>query len=321
MSTMAYSLALGALAFVLAVLVGRPIIAFLRKQGIAKQIRGDGPASHAIKAGTPTMGGLIIFASVLIITIPFNLIGRLSILLPLATMLASGILGAVDDKLNLVGGKTVGIAARFKMVWLLIIAAAAATIIYYYFHLDSINIPFVGKFALGLWYLPIALAVVVASANAVNLTDGLDTLAGSTAALAFAAYGIIALLQEQAYLVVFSFTVVGAILGFLWYNAHPAQVFMGDTGSLTLGATLGVVALMTGHWLLLPVIGLVFVLEAGSVILQVGYFKMTHGKRIFKMSPLHHHFELCGWTETQVSMRFLLIGMMAAMLGIALALS
>lgn len=319
--TMAFSLGLGALACVLSMLLGRPLLSFLKGRGVGKQIRVEGPDSHAGKAGTPTMGGLMIFASVLIITVPFNLFNKLSLLLPLTTMVACGILGAVDDTLNLVGGKTLGIAGRFKMGWLLIIAAVATAVLYFGFHLESIYIPFVGKFPLGFWYLPIALVIIVGSSNAVNLTDGLDTLAGSTAALAFAAYGIIALLQEQPYLVAFCFTVVGATLGFLWYNAYPAQVFMGDTGSLALGATLGVVALMTGHWLLLPLIGLVFVMETGSVMLQVAYFRLTGGKRIFKMAPLHHHFELSGWTETQVAMRFVLIGMMAAMLGIALALS
>ncbi|MBI2909090.1 MAG: phospho-N-acetylmuramoyl-pentapeptide-transferase [Chloroflexi bacterium] len=319
--TMAFSLGLGALACLLSLLLGRPLLSLLRSHAVGKQIRTEGPNSHAGKTGTLTMGGLMIFASVLVITVPFNLVNKLSILLPLATMVACGILGAVDDVLNLANSKTAGIAARFKMAWLLAIAAVAAGVLYFAFNLESINIPFVGKFSIGVWYLPIALLVIVGSANAVNLTDGLDTLAGSTAALAFAAYGIIALLQEQPYLVAFSFTVVGATLGFLWYNAHPAQVFMGDTGSLALGATLGVVALMTGHWLLLPIVGLVFVLETGSVMLQVAYFKLTGGRRIFKMAPLHHHFELSGWTETQVAMRFLLIGMMAAMLGIALALS
>lgn len=319
--TMAYSLGMGALAFIIALLLGHPLVGFLKERGIGKQIRDEGPSSHASKAGTPTMGGIIIFASVLIITVPFNLFSRFSILLPLTTMVASGVLGAVDDILNLVSSRTQGIAGRFKMAWLIIIAAVAAVILHFFFNLESIYIPFVGKFSIGLWYLPIALLAIVGTANAMNLTDGLDTLAGGTGALAFAAYGIVALLQEQPYLVTFCFTVVGATLGFLWYNAHPARVFMGDTGSLALGATLAVVALMTGHWLLLPVIGLVFVLEAGSVILQVAYFKLTKGQRIFKMAPLHHHFELSGWTETQVSMRFLLIGMMAAMLGVALALS
>ncbi len=158
------------------------------------------------------------------------------------------------------------------------------------------------------------------TSNAVNLTDGLDGLAGSIATVAFVAYGIVAYLQGQIYLVLFCFTIVGTVMAFLWYNAYPAELFMGDTGALALGATLGVVALMTGQWLLLPLIGLMFVAEAFSVILQVVYFKLTGGKRLFKMSPLHHHFELIGWSETHVTQRFWLIGIMSAMLGIALAL-
>ena len=162
--------------------------------------------------------------------------------------------------------------------------------------------------------------IIVGTSNAVNLTDCLDVLAGIIAAVAFAAYGVIAFLQGQTWLVAFVFTTVGATLAFLWYNAYPAELFMGDTGSLALGATLAVVALMTGQWLLLPVVGFVFMAEALSVILQVAYFKTTGGKRLFKMSPLHHHFELLGWSETHVTQRFWLIGILSAMLGIALAL-
>jgi phospho-N-acetylmuramoyl-pentapeptide-transferase len=162
--------------------------------------------------------------------------------------------------------------------------------------------------------------IIVGTSNAVNLTDGLDGLAGSIAAVAFSAYGVIAFLQGQIWLVAFVFTVVGGLLAFLWYNAHPAELFMGDTGSLAVGATLAVVALMTGQWLLLPVVGFVFMAEALSVILQVGYFKLTGGKRLFKMSPLHHHFELLGWSETHVTQRLWLVGILSAMLGIALAL-
>jgi phospho-N-acetylmuramoyl-pentapeptide-transferase len=178
---------------------------------------------------------------------------------------------------------------------------------------------------LGWVWVPLAAFVILGSANAVNLTDGLDGLAGIIVASAFAGYGVIALLQGQYYLVRFCFTVVGASFAFLWYNAHPAQMFMGDTGSLSLGATLGVVALMTGQWLLLPVVALIPVAETLSVVLQVLYFKYTkrrfgQGRRIFKMSPLHHHFELLGWSETQVVQRFWLVEILAVMAGVALAL-
>lgn len=178
---------------------------------------------------------------------------------------------------------------------------------------------------LGWAWVPFAAFIIMGSANAVNLTDGLDGLAGIIVASAFAAYGIIAQLQGQFYLIRFCFTVVGGCFAFLWYNAHPAQMFMGDTGSLALGATLGTVALMSGQWLLLPVVALIPVAETLSVIIQVLYFKYTKrrfgkGRRVFKMSPLHHHFELLGWSETQVVQRFWLVELLAAMAGVALAL-
>jgi phospho-N-acetylmuramoyl-pentapeptide-transferase len=187
--------------------------------------------------------------------------------------------------------------------------------------LHSIAIPTIPKpISIGIFYIPVAMFIIVATSNAVNLTDGLDSLAGWTSAIAFACYGVIAFLQGQSYLVVFCFTIVGALLAFMWYNAHPAELFMGDTGALALGATLATVALMTGQWLLLPLIGLVFVAETLSVIIQVAYFKITQGKRFFKMAPLHLHFELLGWSETQVVQRFWLAALLAGMLGIALAL-
>jgi phospho-N-acetylmuramoyl-pentapeptide-transferase len=172
--------------------------------------------------------------------------------------------------------------------------------------------------SLGIWYIPIAAFVIVLMSNAVNLTDGLDGLAGLISATAFATYGGVALLQGQVYLARFCFTVVGAIFGFLWFNVHPALMFMGDTGALSLGATLAVVALMTGQWPLLPIIAIIPISTALSVILQVGYFKLTGGKRLFKMAPLHHHFELSGWSETQVVQRFWLISLLFAMIGVAL---
>jgi phospho-N-acetylmuramoyl-pentapeptide-transferase len=181
-------------------------------------------------------------------------------------------------------------------------------------------VPFVGQYDIGPLYLPIAVFAIVGTANAVNLTDGLDTQAGGTAAVAFVAYGIIAYLQGQVQVVTFCFMMVGALFGFLWYNAHPAQVFMGDTGSLALGASLATAAFMTGQWLLLPVVGAVFFAVTLSVMIQVLYFKATHGKRFFKMTPLHHHFELLGWSETQITLRFWLIGMAAGLAGVALAL-
>jgi phospho-N-acetylmuramoyl-pentapeptide-transferase len=216
--------------------------------------------------------------------------------------------------------------ARVKGALTLLLALAAAAGIYFFLDLHSVAVPGIPyEINMGWIYIPIAAFIIVGSSNAVNLTDGLDGLAGSTSAVAFAAYGVIAYLQGQYPLMSFCFTMVGALFAFLWYNSHPAQLFMGDMGALALGATLAVVALMTGQWLLLPVVGLVFVAEALSDILQIGYFKWTRrrtgqGKRVFKMAPIHYHFELLGWSETHVTQRFFLIGILAAMLGIALAL-
>ncbi len=317
---LALSLALSGVAFVITVGIGKPYIAWLRRHKIGKQIRLEGPEGHLTKLGTPTMGGFMITVPVIVLTLLFNLAGRLSMLLPLGVLIGTAVLGAIDDRLSLVTTGRGGMTARFKMAWLLLFSLAAALVLHFPLGLRSIYIPFLGKFEIGLWYLPIAVLAIAGTANAVNLTDGLDTLAGGTAAVAFTAYGIIAFLQGQIQVVTFCFTMVGAILGFLWYNAHPAQVFMGDTGSLALGAALATAAFMTGQWLLLPVIGIVFVAEALSVILQVAYFKLTKGKRLLRMAPLHHHFELIGWSETQITMRFWLVSMMAGLLGIALAL-
>lgn len=317
---LALSLGLSGLAFLVALLAGRPYIAFLRTHRVGKQIRIDGPEGHMTKTGTPTMGGILFNVTVILLTIVFNLYGRLSMLLPIGVLIGCSILGGIDDKLNLVGGKSAGLTARFKFVWLFLFAAITALVLYYPLGLSRMYVPFLGQYEIGYFYLPIATLAIVGSANAVNLTDGLDTLAGGTAAVAFVAYGIIAYLQGQVQVVTFCFMMVGALLGFLWYNAHPAQVFMGDTGSLAIGASLATAAFMTGQWLLLPLVGIVFFAETLSVMLQVAYFKRTGGKRIFRMTPLHHHFELLGWSETQVTLRFWLVGMMAGLLGVALAL-
>ncbi|HEX2173271.1 MAG TPA: phospho-N-acetylmuramoyl-pentapeptide-transferase [Dehalococcoidia bacterium] len=317
---MAYALAVGGFAFVIALICGDPIVRLLRRRKIGKQIRLEGPQSHFVKEGTPTMGGLIIFIAIAAATVPFNLADRLSIMLPLFVVIGCGLLGGIDDLMNLSGGRLRGLSARFKMLWLLLIALIAALALHFLYGLSTAYVPFVGKVELGWLYVPIAIVCIAGMANAVNITDGLDTLAGGTSACAFAAYGVIAYLQGQAYLVTFCFTVVGALLGFLWFNAHPARVFMGDIGSLALGASLSTVAFMTGQWLLLALIGIVFIAELASVMIQVSYFKLSGGRRIFRMSPLHHHFEQIGWAETQVALRFWLVAMMAGMLGVALAL-
>jgi phospho-N-acetylmuramoyl-pentapeptide-transferase len=212
--------------------------------------------------------------------------------------------------------------ARTKFFLQIILAIIAAFILKNYADVPQMYWPGSGAvFNLGIWYIPLATFIIVAMSNAVNLTDGLDGLAGLIAATAFAAYGGIALMQGNLFLGRFCFTIVGALFGFLWFNVHPAMLFMGDTGSLSIGALLGVVSLMTGQWLLLPLIAIIPISNIASDVLQVAYFKMTHGKRLFRMAPLHHHFELIGWSETQVVQRFWLISLLAAMFGIALAMA
>jgi len=326
---MSIPLALGTLSFLLAVIWGSPLIRWLRANRIGKQIRIEEPGSNQVKMGTPTMGGIMILIPVIVITVTlniYNLIGGTliggSILVPLLTMIGYGVLGAYDDWSGLRGADgAVGLLGRYKILVQTALALVIALVLYFPLGLRSIAIPTVPqKIDIGLLYIPVAMFVIVGASNAVNFTDGLDSLAGWVTAFGFAAYGVIAYLQQQIYLVTFCFIMVGALLAFLWYNAHPAELFMGDVGSLAIGATLAVVALMTGQWLLLPLIGIIFVAEMLSVILQVGYFKLTKGRRIFKMTPIHYHFILAGWSETQVVQRFWLVGLLAAMLGVALAL-
>lgn len=333
---MAYPLTLGTISFIMAVIWGTPMIKLLKRRGIGKQIRLDGPDSHQTKTGTPTMGGFLVVIPVLLLTgllnvadlWGFSYIGQSTLLL-FFCLGAHALLGAVDDWQGIRGmrGRGEGMSARMKSGFQFLFAAIISLILYFGPpQLDVMGVPGIPEFVrIGPLIIPVAIVVIVGFSNALNLTDGLDSLAGSTAAAAFASYGVIAYLQAQIYLTIFCFIVVGALFAFLWYNAHPAQLFMGDTGSLALGATLGLVALMTGQWLLLPVVGLVFVAEAGSVILQVASAKFSRrflGRDIrpFKMSPLHHHFELLGWSETQVKERFWLVGVLSGMLGVALAL-
>ena len=331
---MGFALILAGISFLMVVFWGRPYLSLLRHWKIGKRIRIDGPDEHFTKMGTPTMGGVLITIPVLLMTLALNVynllgqtvIGR-SILVPLGVMGAYGLLGAFDDLAGVRGVRRgEGFTARFKIQIELIFTFIVALVIYYGLDIHSIAIPGVAeKIDMGLFYIPVAMFIMIGSANAANLTDGLDGLAGIIMASAFAAYGVIAQLQGQIYLVRFCFTVVGASFAFLWYNAHPAELFMGDTGALALGATLGVVALLSGQWLILPIVMLVPVAETLSVIIQVTYFKYTkrrfgEGRRVFKMTPLHHHFELLGWSETQVVQRLWLVGLLAAMAGVALAL-
>lgn len=323
------ALALSGISFLMAVIWGPPLLRILRHFKIGKIIRVEGPNSHISKMGTPTMGGVMFIAPVALLTIllnaasllGFNVLGR-SVLLPLGTLFIYGILGMIDDWEGIRGGrKGIGMRARTKFFLQVIIATFIGITLKYVLDVPEMFWPSLKmEIPLGIFYIPIAIVAIVGFSNAVNLTDGLDGLAGLISATAFTAFGAIALIQGQFYLGRFCFTLVGAIFGFLWFNVHPAQLFMGDTGSLALGATLGVVALMTGQWLLLPIIAIIPLSETLSVMLQVAYFKMSGGLRLFKMAPLHHHFELSGWSETQVVQRFWLVSLIATLIGIALAL-
>jgi phospho-N-acetylmuramoyl-pentapeptide-transferase len=333
---MAYALALGAVSFIIAVIWGRPLINFLKRRGIGKQIRIEQPGRHQYKTGTPTMGGVLFIVPVLLITGVLNIINLLgmdaigqSTLFLFFCLASHAVLGAVDDWQGIKGirGKGEGMSPRMKSSFQLLFASIIALVLYFGPpQWDYVGVPgYPDFFRIGPLIIPVTIFLMVAMSNAVNLADGLDSLAGSTSMIAFACYGTIAYLQNQVYLTAFCFTLVGALMAFLWFNAYPAQLFMGDTGSLALGATLALVAVMTGQWLLLPVIGLIFVAEALSVTLQVSYFKLTRrmygeGRRLFKMTPLHHHFELLGWSEMQIKERFWLISLLAGMLGVALAL-
>jgi phospho-N-acetylmuramoyl-pentapeptide-transferase len=332
---MEYALALASLSFLLAVIWGRPLISLLRHWRMGKLIRIDGPKSHEEKMGTPTMGGLMVIIPVLIITIVLNvanlinpdpIIGR-SILVPMAVMAGFAILGGIDDYVGVRGMRRgEGLLGRWIFGAQTAMALATALVLYFVLGYHNVALPGVDEpIDIGILYILVAVIIIVGFSNAVNLTDGLDGLAGIIIASAFAAYAVIAYLQGWAYLARFGFIVVGASFAFLWYNAHPAELFMGGLGSFALGATLGVMALMSGQWLVLPIVAVVPLAEAMAVIMQVGYFKLTRrltgqGKRLFKMSPVHHHFELLGWSETQVVQRFWLVGLLAAMLGVALAL-
>ncbi|MCH8901859.1 MAG: phospho-N-acetylmuramoyl-pentapeptide-transferase, partial [Chloroflexi bacterium] len=281
--------------------------------------------SHQAKAGTPTMGGLLILGTILAVTAATNLADRLSILLPLTAMGAAGLLGFADDLLTLQGRERSGGHSRLGFVLkeaaLAVIGVAVGLVLYYSLEERTVQVPHFDNRELGAAaVVAIAVVVIVATTSAAAVTDGLDGLLAGVMALAFAAYGVIALLQGQSFLGLFCFTVVGAIIGFLWHNAHPAQLFMGDTGALALGVGLATVALMTGWWLVLPVVGVVLVVEALSNVAQIGSYRLT-GRRVLKMAPVHHHFELLGWSEPQVVLRFWLIGAVGAMLGLALVLT
>lgn len=271
----------------------------------------------------PTMAGLIMLVAITVTTLVFNL-SREQTYLPLAATVGAGLVGLLDDVINLRGGTGIaGLNSRLKFILIFSVAAAGAFYFYYKLGFDAVHVPFVTErlstLTVGWLLIPLFILVVVMTANAVNISDGLDGLAGGLLVNAFAAYAFIAFLQGNYGIAGFCMTIVWALLAYVWFNIFPARFFMGDVGSFALGTALGVVAMLTDTLLLLPVIGFVFVIEGGSSLVQV-FWKRIFGRKLFKVAPIHHHFEALGWPETKVTMRFWVIGQVAGVVGVVLAL-
>ena len=323
-------LLLGFLGFVLAMLMTPIYTYFAFKYRLWKKPREESVTGekstiftklHAKKhRRLPTMAGVITIVSVTLVTLGLNW-SRSQTWLPLAAMIGAGAIGLLDDVINLRGNGhgTAGMKAVIKFSSVTLVALVGGFYFYYKLGYDSFHITFVGDVYVGLLLIPIFTLVVVSAANAVNITDGLDGLAGGLLTSAFTAYGLIALLQGNFGIAAFAMTIVGALLAYVWFNIFPARFIMGDVGSFALGATLGVIAMLTDTLVLLPVIGLVFVIDTGSSLLQI-MSKKFRGKKLFQIAPLHHYFEAVGWPEAKVTMRFWVIGQVAAVTGVILAL-
>ncbi|MCX7300565.1 MAG: phospho-N-acetylmuramoyl-pentapeptide-transferase [Rhodobacterales bacterium] len=324
-------------ALIFGFLFGRPLINVLRrKQGKGQPIRTDGPQSHFAKAGTPTMGGLLIVGALLTSTLLWARLDNPFVWIVLFVTLAFAGLGFADDYAKVTKQNTDGVSGRIRLLIGFAVAAVAAYASAYYHPAELSNQLAVPVFKdvllnLGILFIPFAIVVIVGAANAVNLTDGLDGLAIMPVMIAAGTFGIIAYfvgrvdfaeslglhyVPESGELLVFCAGLIGGGLGFLWYNAPPAAVFMGDTGSLALGGALGAIAVATKHEIVLAIVGGLFVVEALSVIIQVAYFKRT-GKRVFLMAPIHHHYEKKGWSEPQIVIRFWIVALILAMIGLA----
>ncbi len=330
------------LAFAIALLLTPWFTRQLVKFKIGKQIRENAisgeksslfSALHAKKSGTPTMGGLLIWGTVILVvgisrilsatgTFDHSLLNRKETWIPLFTLITCGILGAVDDYLNIKGiGKTKGLSAKLKLIWLTIFSGIGAYWFHYKLGFSEINIPLPGveSIEIGVWYIPVFIFVIIGTANAVNFTDGLDGLASGLLIMAFGAFGIIAYMQGLLILAALCGVISGALFAFLWFNVPPAHFYMGDTGSLALGATLGVIAMLTNQTLILPIIGFIFVIETLSVMIQL-FSKKFFKRKVFKIAPIHHHFEQSGWAEFTVVMRFWIVGAIMTLFGTILGL-
>jgi phospho-N-acetylmuramoyl-pentapeptide-transferase len=341
--SVAHPLSIFAFCFVLSMLLMPWLVRFLRQAKMGKSIRDakDAPimsALHQAKAGTPTMGGIVIWLTVFVTVFGLalgcwawpgswacsaNFLSRGQTWLPLGLMFTAALVGLLDDYLNirrLGSGKGGGLRERERLLSYGLIAVIGAWWFFTKLSWDQLHVPFIGTYHIGLWYIPFFILVVVATSHSVNVTDGLDGLAGGTLLSSFAAYAIIAWSQGRADLAVLCTAIMGALLGFLWFNVNPADVFMGDTGAMSLGTALAVVALMTNQPILLILIGLPFVVESASVIIQVISKKLRGGKKVFLSSPVHHHLQAIGWSEPRIVMRFWMISFVLAGVGTVLAL-
>jgi phospho-N-acetylmuramoyl-pentapeptide-transferase len=327
----------GITALLVSFIVGPPLVRWLRAFKIRQTIRREGPVTHFTKEGTPTMGGLLILAAILIPTLLWGNLGNRYVLIALISTTWLGLVGFIDDYLHIVKRAPKGLLGRYKMGAQLLLGLSIGLYLYYNpvhptaTHVTSV--PFFKSFFFdfGFWYVPFVALVITGASNAVNLSDGLDGLAAGTVAIAAVAFSGLAYLSGHARfsgylnilylagageLTVFCVAMVGAALGFLWFNTHPASVFMGDTGSLALGGALGTVAVLLKREFLLVLVGGIFVLEALSVIIQVVSYKLRR-KRVFRMAPIHHHFELSGWPETKVVVRFWIVAALLALLSLS----
>ncbi|MFA6512102.1 MAG: phospho-N-acetylmuramoyl-pentapeptide-transferase [Patescibacteria group bacterium] len=332
---------LSTITFVAAILLTPLLTNILDRLNVGKSIRNDGTTPiysklHAKKAGTPAMGGILIWGTVLLVTAIFfllsvltddpfwqrmNFLSRSQTWLPLGALFAAALVGLLDDIYNVLqrGSKQGGLRVSHRLVIYTLIAIIGAY--WFFFKLDftAIHVPFIGDFDIGWWYIPVFIFIIVATSFSVNETDGLDGLAGGVLLTAFAGYGAIAFAQERFQLATLCIVIAGALLAFLWFNIQPARFFMGDTGSMSLGVTLGIVAMLTNTVFLLPIIGIVFVLESFSVIVQVLSKKIRH-KKVFLSAPIHHHFEAKGWPESRIVMRFWVISGVFTLIGVVLFL-
>jgi len=330
----------GGASFLVGIWCFPPFVRLVKRYELTQKIRQNGLSGgvarifqklHAHKSGTPTMGGaVVIFSVILVVAISrilayfgvtdYSILNRGETYLPILTLVGVGILGLVDDFLNIrESSAQKGLSARVKFWSLFGFAVAGAAWFSLKLEWSILHVPGVGDFDIGLWYAPLFIFVLVGTANSVNLTDGLDGLAGGLLAISFAVFAVISYFFGLPILSVFCAMIVGALVAFLWFNVPPAKIYMGDTGSLALGATLGVIAMLTNAVVILAIIGAVFVFETISVMLQL-FWKRVFGRKLFKIAPIHHHFEAKGWSETQIVMRFWIIGAGAGVVGLLVGL-